>query len=129
MADSDGDQPQGLLDVGRLATMGEGDLAELLDGLTVRPRYGAKLGAMTLSDAVRLVAGRFGGDARAIWQNSSPAEVEGGTVGGRGMLNANLTDIAAKNAAWGEMGNQRRLNRHAPANDNDGRKGSVLRTG
>ena len=67
---------QGLLDAVRLATMDEGDLAELLDGLAVRPRYGTKRGAKTLSDAARLVAERFGGDAGAIWEDSSPAEVE-----------------------------------------------------
>ena len=66
----------GLLDPARLATMSEADLAALLDGLAIRPRYGSKQGARTLSDAARLVAGRFGGDAAAIWKGSSPAEVE-----------------------------------------------------
>lgn len=66
----------GLLDPARLASMDEADLAGLLDSLPVRPRYGTKLGGKTLSDAARLVAGRFGGDAAAIWTDSSPAEVE-----------------------------------------------------
>ena len=44
--------------------------------LAVRPRYGAKQGARTLSDAARLVWERFGGDAGAIWKDASPAEVE-----------------------------------------------------
>lgn len=65
-----------LLDPMRLATMAEGDLVELLRALAVRPRYGAKQGAKTLGDAARLVAGRYGGDAAAIWRDSSPAEVE-----------------------------------------------------
>ena len=67
---------QGLLDPVGLATMGDAELTGLLDGLAVRPRYGTKQGAMTLSDAARLVAGRFGGDAGAIWRDSSPSEVE-----------------------------------------------------
>ena len=67
---------QGLLDATRLAAMGETDLAKLLDGLAIRPRYGTKQGAKTLSDAARLVAERFGGDARTIWEGSSPAQVE-----------------------------------------------------
>jgi len=48
----------------------------LLDGIAVRPRWGTKQGAKTLSDAARLVAGRFGGDAEAIWKDSSPAAVQ-----------------------------------------------------
>ena len=56
--------------------MGETELIGLLDGLAVRPRYGAKQGARTLSDAARLVWQRFGGDADAIWKDASPAEVE-----------------------------------------------------
>ena len=55
--------------------MGEADLAALLDGIGVRPRWGTKEGAKTLSDAARLIAGRFGGDAEAIWEDSSPAAV------------------------------------------------------
>ena len=66
----------GFLNPALLASMSEIDLIELLDGLAVRPRYGAKQGARTLSDAARLVWERFGGDAGAIWNDSSPAEVE-----------------------------------------------------
>ena len=67
---------QGLLDPERLAVMSEADLAMLLDGIAVRPRWGTKQGAKTLSDAARLVAGRFGGDAGEIWKDSSPAAVQ-----------------------------------------------------
>ena len=67
---------QGRLDPKLLASMGETELIGLLDGLAVRPRYGAKQGARTLSDAARLVWERFGGDADAIWKDASPAEVE-----------------------------------------------------
>ena len=67
---------KGLLDPERLASKSENELVELLDGLAVRPRYGAKHGARTLSDAARLVWERFGGDAGAIWKDASPAEVE-----------------------------------------------------
>ena len=67
---------QGLLDSALLASKTEKELVALLDGLAVRPRYGAEQGARTLSDAARLVWERFGGDAGAIWRNASPAEVE-----------------------------------------------------
>ena len=67
---------QGFLDPALLASKGETELIGLLDGLAVRPRYGAKQGAKTLSDAARLVWERFGGDAGAIWKDASPAEVE-----------------------------------------------------
>ena len=67
---------QGFLDPALLASKGETELIGLLDGLAVRPRYGAKQGARTLSDAARLVWERFGGDAGAIWKDASPAEVE-----------------------------------------------------
>ena len=67
---------QGCLDPALLASQGETDLIELLEGLAVRPRYGAKQGARTLSDAARLVWERFGGEAGAIWRDASPAEVE-----------------------------------------------------
>lgn len=66
---------QGLLDPALLASKSETELAGLLDGLPVRPRYGARQGAKTLSDAARLVCERFGGDAGAIWKDASPAEV------------------------------------------------------
>ena len=66
----------GYLDSAKLASMGEPDLIKLIDGLAVRPRYGARQGARTLSDAARLVCERFGGDAGAIWSGASPAEVE-----------------------------------------------------
>ncbi len=66
----------GRLDPAQLASMDEPDLMELIDGLAVRPRYGARQGARTLSDAARLVCERFGGDAGAIWTGASPAEVE-----------------------------------------------------
>lgn len=64
------------LDPALLASMSETELVELIDGLAVRPRYGAKQGAKTLSDASRLVSERFGGDAGAIWKDKSPAEAE-----------------------------------------------------
>ncbi|MCY3810550.1 MAG: hypothetical protein OXH15_01985 [Gammaproteobacteria bacterium] len=66
----------GYLDSAKLASMSELDLTKLIDGLAVRPRYGARQGARTLSDAARLVCERFGGDAGAIWSSASPAEVE-----------------------------------------------------
>ncbi len=66
----------GCLDPARLASMDEPDLMKLIDGLAVRPRYGSRQGAKTLSDAARLVCQRFGGDAGAIWNGASPAEVE-----------------------------------------------------
>ena len=67
---------QGSLDPALLASKGETELIELLEGLAVRPRYGVKQGARTLSDAARLIWERFGGDAGAIWRDASPAEVE-----------------------------------------------------
>ena len=67
---------RGLLDPVRLAAMNEAELAMLLDGVAVRPRWSTKQGAKTLSDAARLVAGRFAGDAEAIWKDSSPAAVQ-----------------------------------------------------
>ena len=67
---------QGLLDPALLASKSETELVELLDSLAVRPRYGARQGARTLSDAARLVWERFDGDADAIWRARSPAEVE-----------------------------------------------------
>ena len=67
---------QGLLDPALLASKSETELRGLLDGLAVRPRYGAKQGARTLSDAARLAWERFGGDAGTIWRDASPAEVE-----------------------------------------------------
>ncbi|MCY4030399.1 MAG: hypothetical protein OXH75_29320 [Acidobacteria bacterium] len=67
---------QGLLDPVLLASKSEMELIGLLDSLAVRPRYGARRGARTLSDAARLVRERFGGDASAIWRNASPAKVE-----------------------------------------------------
>ena len=66
----------GCLDPAQLASMSETDLVELLDGLAVRPRYGARQGAKTLSDAAHLVCKRFDGDAGAIWNGVSPAETE-----------------------------------------------------
>lgn len=67
---------RGFLDPQLLAGMSRPQLARLLDGLPVRPRYGVNHGAQTLSDAARLVSQRFGGDASAIWRNASPAEAE-----------------------------------------------------
>ncbi len=65
----------GLLDPRLLASKSEAELVGLLDSLAVRPRYGARQGARTLSDAARLVRERFGGDA-GLWRDRSPAEVE-----------------------------------------------------
>ena len=56
----------GCLDPALLASKSETDLIQLLDGLAVRPKYGAKRGARTLLDAARLVWERFGGDAGTI---------------------------------------------------------------
>ena len=67
---------KGFLDAGRLASMSEADLIELLDSLPIRHRWGSTQGAKTLSDAACLVCEQFDGDAGAIWKNSSPAEVE-----------------------------------------------------
>ena len=67
---------RGKLDPEELAEMGEDELEALLKRLPITPRYGEKQGAETLSDAARLVAQRFGGDAKAIWRDSSPCVVE-----------------------------------------------------
>lgn len=64
---------QGFLDPALLASKSEAELVGLLNSLAVRPRFG---GARTLLDAAKLVSGRFGGDAGAIWRDRSPAEVE-----------------------------------------------------
>ncbi len=56
--------------------MSEDELEDLLNSMPIRPRYGAREGAKTLSDAARLVCEGFNGDAAAIWEGSSPAEVE-----------------------------------------------------
>ncbi len=66
---------KGLLDPRLLASMAHDQLVALLDELPVRPRYGSRQGAKTLSDAANLVHGRFGGSAGAIWEHASPAEV------------------------------------------------------
>ncbi len=67
---------KGLLDPELLASMAHDQLVSLLDELPVRPRYGSQQGARTLSDAANLVYGLFGGNASAIWERASPAEVE-----------------------------------------------------
>ena len=67
---------QGLLDPALLATKSETELKGLLKGLEVRPRYGAKRGARTLSDAAKLVWELYGGDAGAIWRDACPAQVQ-----------------------------------------------------
>jgi len=67
---------QGWLDPALLASKDETELIGLVKGLAVQPRWGAREGARTLSDAARLVWERFGGDAAAIWKGASPAEVE-----------------------------------------------------
>ena len=67
---------KGLLDPELLASMTRGQLVSLFDELPVRPRYGSQQGARTLSDAARLVHGRFGGNAAAIWERASPVDVE-----------------------------------------------------
>ena len=64
------------LDPKRLASMSEAALIELLNSLPILPRWGAKEGAKTLSDAAHLVCDQFDGDTGAIWMNSSPAEVQ-----------------------------------------------------
>ena len=66
----------GCLEPALLTSMNETELVELIDNLAVCPRYGARQGAKTLSDASRLVSERFGGDAGAIWNDASPAETE-----------------------------------------------------
>ena len=67
---------KGCLDPERLASMSESELVRLLNSLPIRPRWGARQGARTLSSAARLVCAQFDGDAGGIWRNSSPAEVE-----------------------------------------------------
>ena len=67
---------QGLLDPALLASKSETELIGLLDGLAVRPRYGTKRGARTLSDAAKLVWELYGGDAGAIWRDACPAQVQ-----------------------------------------------------
>lgn len=67
---------EGILDASKLAAMEESDLQCLLERLRVKPRYGSKRGAKTLRDAAMLVVRDFDGNAAAIWQNASPAEVE-----------------------------------------------------
>lgn len=67
---------KGCLDPERLASKSESELVGLLNSLPTRPRWGAREGARTLSDAARLVCAQFDGDAGGIWRNSSPAEVE-----------------------------------------------------
>ena len=67
---------KGFLDPKLLASMSNAELIELLNSLPFLPRYGAKQGARTLSEAARLVCERFDGDAGAIWKNAPPAEVE-----------------------------------------------------
>ncbi len=67
---------KGFLDPKRMASMSRAELIDQLASLPRRPRWGTKEGARTLVDAASLVCGRFNGDARAIWTNSSPAEVQ-----------------------------------------------------
>ena len=68
---------KGCLDPAQLASKGEPELIGLLEGLAVRPRWGVKQGAKTLSDAAKLVCERrFGGDAEAIWRDALPDAVE-----------------------------------------------------
>ena len=72
---------KGELNPSRLAEMTEPDLERLLESLPVKPRYGCKQGAKTLQSAALLVM-EFGGDAAAIWENASPAQVERRLTGG-----------------------------------------------
>ena len=65
---------KGFLDPRLLAEMPQSELADLLDSLPIRPRYGTTQGARTLSDAARLVNEEFDGDASAIWNDASPKE-------------------------------------------------------
>ena len=67
---------KGFLDPKLLASRSEAELIKLLKSLPFLPRYGAKQGARTLSEAARLVCERFDGDAGAIWKNAAAAEVE-----------------------------------------------------
>ncbi len=67
---------KGVLDPKLLASMSKAELIDLLNSLPFLPRYGAKQGARTLSEAAHLVCERFDGDAGAIWKNAAPAEVE-----------------------------------------------------
>lgn len=62
-----------MLNAKKLAAMEKLELQRLLESLSIRPRYGCRLGAKTLEDAARLVMAH-GGDASAIWRNSSPRE-------------------------------------------------------
>ncbi len=62
-----------ILDAKKLAAMEKLELQRLLESLSIRPRYGCRQGATTLKDAAMLVMAH-GGDASAIWRNSSPRE-------------------------------------------------------
>ena len=66
---------KGVLQPEHLAGMTESELEELLDSLPIRPRWGTRIGAKTLSDAAKLVHDKYGGDAGAIWRKASPAKV------------------------------------------------------
>lgn len=85
----------GCLDPKRLASMSDAELVELLKSLPIRPRWGVKQGAKTLSDAARLVWEQFDGDAAAIWTSSSPAEVEKTLQGIHG-LGAGIASMATR---------------------------------
>ena len=66
---------KGFLQPERLAGMTESELKTLLDSLPIRPRWGTRIGAKTLSDAATLVHERYGGDAGAIWREAPVAKV------------------------------------------------------
>ncbi|MDE0360080.1 MAG: hypothetical protein OXI74_02810 [Rhodospirillaceae bacterium] len=67
---------RGFLRAELLAEMSEPEVESLLDDLPVRPRYGTRRGAETISDAARLVRDQYDGDAGNIWRDAAPAEVE-----------------------------------------------------
>ncbi len=69
-------EQKGCLDPKQLAGMTNTELCKLLEGLKIKPRYGAIEGSKTLADAAHLVCEKFDGDAAAIWTSSSPCEVE-----------------------------------------------------
>ncbi|MYC15243.1 MAG: hypothetical protein F4Y39_16085 [Gemmatimonadetes bacterium] len=64
---------EGLLDAAKLAAMEEQELQRLLESLSIKPRWGYERGVKTLKDAAMLVMAH-GGDASAIWRNSSSQE-------------------------------------------------------
>ncbi len=64
---------KGMLDAAKLAAMERIELQRLLESLPIKPRWGCKKGSQTLKSVAMLVMAH-GGDASAIWRNSSSQE-------------------------------------------------------